>query len=165
MASSALRLAALCAVLALAAAAIPSNGLRTVETEREKLSNADYNINPRNGVAVRTPGFTAYLAEIPKFKALGTADVQFGYADIMLKSGQTFPTHYHPRGAEILTVLHGAAQVTFTMENGRKVSNRIGWSRVTVIPQGLPHTIKCVSKQNCRMIATLNSAKAGTVFL
>lgn len=154
----------LCACSSLALAMIPSNGLETTETARALLSNKSYFINARKGTVLRTNDYYAWIADLNKFPALATADVQYLMAVLTVFPGKTFPENYHPRASEIITVTRGAARISFKMENGREVSNVLRAYQTTVIPQGLPHVITCVSKTWCRGVAVLNSADPGIIF-
>lgn len=165
MTTAAIRILSLLALLSVATAKIPSTGLRTAESARLKLKDRDFKISPRKGIILNTPAFEARIADLTNYRALSLVDTQFYIARITLRSHKTFPTHFHPRGSEVLTVLKGAIRVSFRMENGRVVRNKLHVGHTTVFPQGLPHDIKCVSRRDCLMLATLNTADPGNVFV
>lgn len=148
-----------------AAASIPSFGLQTAAGIRSGLPDAAFRINPGKGQIINTPGFIVQIANVADFPALGGQDVQSQIVRVLVRAGQPFIPHYHPRGTETLNALAGVFEVSFLFEglSPRNVSNTLHPGDSTVFPQGLPHTTVCVSKTDCLFLSVFNSADPGLV--
>lgn len=156
-----LTLLAFFSLLGLTTAAIPSFGLQGAKQIRSGLKDRDFRINPGKGTVFTTPIFTARLADVTTFPALAGTDVQFAIVRFTLKSGASFPRHYHPRGAEALNALTGRLLISFTFEGlgqVRNVTNVIRPGESTVFPQALTHETTCISSFDCEFLSVFNSA-------
>ncbi|PXF46457.1 putative germin-like protein 2-3 [Gracilariopsis chorda] len=148
-----------------AAASIPSFGLQSAAGIRSGLQDSDFRINPSKGQIINTPGFTVQIANVADFPALGGQDVQSQIVRVLVRAGQPFIPHYHPRGTETLNALAGVFRVSFLSEglSPRNVTNILHPGDSTVFPQGLPHETVCISKMDCLFLSVFNSADPGLV--
>ena len=156
----------LAVVVSVASASIPSSGLDTAAGIRGALPDSAFRINPAKGIVNTQPDFTTQNANLANFPALAGADVQTQIVRVFIRAGQSFLTHSHPRSSEALNLIRGVLDVSFTFEgssNPRVVRNRLRAGESTVFPQGLVHSVRCVSKRNCMYVATFNSADPGFV--
>lgn len=156
-----------CYLLSLSYASIPSMGLETVISARASLNASDFKIVPAKGVLFRTDAFVARIANLAKFPALAGADVQTQIVHVTVKRRKRFPNHYHPRGTEYLYMLSGVIRVTMKTEGRMPQTfvNVLSRNEATVFPQGLIHTIECISKSYCNYASTFNTANPGLVLL
>ncbi|XP_042011967.1 putative germin-like protein 2-1 [Salvia splendens] len=76
-----------------------------------------------------------------------------------------FPPHYHPRAAEILTVLEGSLEVGFVTSypNYKHYPKVLNKGDVFVIPVGLVHYQRGVGRVNTVVLSALNSQNPGIV--
>lgn len=146
-------------------ASIPSFGQRTNGEIRNELMDSDFKIDVRDGILVQRPNLKIFIAEQSRFPALAGQDVQSMIVRAFVRSGATFFPHYHPRGAEVFTVLRGSFNVTLTFEGlePRKVMNTINAGECTIYPVGLVHETTCISRQTCIFMGVFTSADPGTV--
>lgn len=166
MKTSALRLQVLLAVLTLAAARIPSIGLTTTQGIREALPDSAFRVSFNDLTTVTLPGVQFEVATLSNTPALAGADVQFTSARIRFDYNATFPMHYHPRAAELITVLEGRMRITFRAEglfDNREVTNVFRPTDVAIIPTGFIHEVTCVARNGCLIVNGLNSADPGIV--
>lgn len=154
-------------LLSLGHASIPSMGLETVVSERASLNASDFKIIPAKGVLFRTDAFVARIANLGNFPALAGADVQTQIVHVTVKGLKHFPNHYHPRGTEYFYMLSGVVRVTMKTEGRMPQTfvNVLSRNQATVFPQGLIHTIECISKRYCNYASTFNTANPGLVLL
>ncbi|PXF39567.1 hypothetical protein BWQ96_10734 [Gracilariopsis chorda] len=82
---------------------------------RSGLQDSDFRINPSKGQIINT-GFTVQIANVADFPALGGQDVQSQIVRVLVRAGQPFIPHYHPRGTETLNALAGVFRVSFLSE-------------------------------------------------
>ncbi|KAG6402635.1 hypothetical protein SASPL_134837 [Salvia splendens] len=75
------------------------------------------------------------------------------------------PPHYHPRAAEILTVLEGSMEVGFvtSFPNYKHYPKVLNKGDVFVVPVGLAHYQRGVGKVNTVVLSAVNSQNAGIV--
>lgn len=148
-----------------AVASIPSFGLQTAAGIRSALQDSDFRINPSKGQIITTDTFVVQIASVADFPALGGQDVQSQIARVVVRAGQPFLPHYHPRGTETLNALAGVFRVTFLTEglNPRNITNILHPGDSTVFPQGLPHATTCISKSDCLFLSVFNTADPGLV--
>ncbi|PXF46451.1 Spherulin-1B [Gracilariopsis chorda] len=148
-----------------AAASIPSFGLQTAAAIRSGLQDSDFRINPSKGQIIKNEKFVVQIANVADFPALGGQDVQSQVARVLVRAGQPFLPHYHPRGTETLNALAGVFRVSFLFEglNPRNVTNILRPGDSTVFPQGLPHATTCISKTDCLFLSVFNTADPGLV--
>lgn len=161
-----LSILALCCVLGLSFASIPSFGLQTAAATRSKFHDRDFLIQFNRGTQVNTPAFQASIADVTNFPVLGGRDVQLTILRVTVKSVETLFAHSHPRASETLLVVQGTVRSSFRFEGigqVRTVTNVIGAGESTVFPQGLIHETVCISQGDCTFMAVLNSADPGTV--
>lgn len=158
---------AFAALLALSQALIPSAGSMTNAMARGGLNDSDFFIRPSLSGTLEAPNgdFTVSLATPSIFPALGGNDVQMTAAVVTIKAGRPLITHSHPHAVEMLSCVHGRVNVSFQFEglNGRVIANTLSPGQFTVFPQGLVHRTSCVSKFNCLLYTSFNSADPGLV--
>lgn len=144
---------------------ISSFGLQTAQSVRSAFKDSDFVIVPAAGTVIRTPTFTVRSATLSSFPVLAGVDVQSQITRVSLKAGKPFIRHLHPRSAEIFNAIQGKFEISFTFEglSPRVVTNIIESGQSTVFPQGLVHTTKCVSRNNCRFLSVFTSADPGLV--
>lgn len=145
-------------------AVIPSFGLQTAQGIREKLEDKDFLINYNKAAQTKTNYFLAQAASANTFPVLGGQDVQAATNRIFLKYRAFFPTHTHPRATETLYLQKGALRTKLKFEGlskPRVVSLKVRHSEVTIFPQGLAHSIQCLSRSGCLYITFFNSADPG----
>ncbi|XXG74561.1 hypothetical protein AAC387_Pa07g3253 [Persea americana] len=114
--------------------------------------------NTANPVGSRVTPVTA--AQIPGLNTLGISIVRIDYAP----SGVIAP-HFHPRAAEILTVIDGSLEAGFVTSNpdNRLITKVLQKGDVFVFPQGLIHFQRNVGNGNAVAIAALSSQNPGVV--
>lgn len=145
-------------------AAIPSFGLQTVQSVREKLPDSAFLIRPSKLRKTQTDSLLLKATDVVNYPALGAPDVQATIVYFTVFSGRSLFEHSHPRAAEVYHLLEGRLKFTMRFEGGtRNVTNYIQGGQSTIVPQGLLHTATCISKSNCNAIATFNSADPGSV--
>lgn len=146
--------------------ALPSLGMSTAAAVRSELPDAAFAIDLNNGTRVVVGSTSFKVASLDRFPALGAIDVQFAIAKVRVRGGKLAFSHVHPRATEVGYVTRGRLQVTFNFEsNARTVSNVIKPGESFIIPQGLLHFGKCLSKRDCEFILHFNSADPGTVLV
>ncbi len=154
------------AVLArIAAGAIPSFGLQTASSVRSGLLDSDFLIRGAGPALGPLQDFVSVTADASNKPALAATDTQFRVSTNQVKSRRWFLKHYHPRAAEVVYVTRGRMLARFWFEgkNPRVVRNILRVGDSVVIPQGLVHHVKCVSRVDCTFIGVLNSGDPGTV--
>ena len=155
----------LLSILPFAFCSIPSSGTQTAGSVRNALPDSAFKIDPRDGAVTRTADWTSRAATVADFPALGGADVQTLVSRTSIRPGKAFITHSHPRSSETLYLVRGRLNATFSFEGAspRVVTNLLSAGQATVFPQGLVHSVRCVSKSFCEYVATFNSADPGLV--
>ena len=150
---------------AYASFSIPSVGTKTNQEIREELRNPhDFLLNFDKATQTEGDGFLAQAANIANFPVFGGQDVQSATNRIFLHSHAAFPTHSHPRATETLFLQQGKLVTQLRQEgllDGEAVKLIVKEGEVTVFPQGLAHSIKCVSSCDCVYITYFNSADPG----
>lgn len=161
-------LLALCALFSHSLAILFSRGNLTPTIARAKfLKGSQYVISPRKSKPLRpVPGVVIRPMRVDLGQeVLGLADVQYIAVNVRMMSGVTFPTHYHPRGAEMITVVRGKSRTHMQNEAGTPIKGTYRALESFIVPQGLIHNFTCISKTPCLYHIVLNSADAGAVFL
>lgn len=148
-----------------AQAVIESMGVKTVEDARATLEASDYKLNLDDGVMFqdREAGWKARQLDLKKSPALGGRDVQFQAADGIVTPGGRFLRHFHPRSAELVFQKAGTLEFTIEFENGETAKNVLRRGDFLVVPQGLIHVARCVSKSRCIFLAIFRTADPGLV--
>ena len=145
-------------------AVIPSFGLQTAHGIRADLTNKDFLINYTRAAQSEGKGFRAQAANVNNFPVFGGQDVQASTNRIFLKYRAFFPIHTHPRATETLYLQKGAVRTKLRiggLSEPRVVMLHVKHGQVTVFPQGLAHSIQCLSKTGCIYITFFNSADPG----
>lgn len=100
------------------------------------------------------------VAQLPGLSTLGISLVHIHYAPWGIN-----PTHTHPRGSEILTVLEGSIEVGLITTNPENclISKILYKGGVFVFPVGLVHFQRNVGYGNAVAIAAFNSQNTGLI--
>lgn len=145
--------------------AIPSFGNQTASDSRSELADDDFLIMFRDSLQTIEDGQISRFASATTFPALGLPDVQIGINKVTLFSNKVYPAHTHPRASETLFVLKGEVDVVLALEGkkekARVVKNFLTAGDTAIVPQGLPHSLKCVGRKSCNVLAFYNSADPG----
>lgn len=162
-------LLAFSALLSVAVAIVPSLGLDTVGPIRAEIDDAGFAIRFEDSMINETPGFTTSAATYQTFPALAGTDVQTSVVQVDLPAGNSFPRHIHPRAGEVLILLAGEMDFSFSFEGNpdtsRLVTNSLVAGNAAIVPEGLLHVATCTSEEDCRYIQVTNSADPGAVFV
>lgn len=160
-------MAVLSIVLTTCSASIPSMGLETVQAIREELPDNAFNIRLGRATRVVEEDWSFNITNLKAYPALGAPDVQTTIERGIVKSGKSFPTHYHPRATEIFICFEGKFETFIRFEglvNAREIRNTIRTGDSTVYPEGLTHGFRCASRnKDCVFYSVLQSADPGTV--
>ncbi|XP_057782922.1 putative germin-like protein 2-1 [Salvia miltiorrhiza] len=99
-------------------------------------------------------------ARIPGLNTLGLTLARLDFLP-----GGFIPPHYHPRAAEILTVLEGSMEVGFVTSypNYKHYAKVLQKGGVFVVPVGLVHYQRGVGAANTVVLSAVNSQNAGIV--
>jgi quercetin dioxygenase-like cupin family protein len=73
---------------------------------------------------------------------------------MVISPGDQNRQHYHPNCEEVLYVVSGEVEHTF--ETSKPVNLKAGMS--VLIPQGMTHSTKCLSRDPARMLVAYSSA-------
>lgn len=162
-------LLAFSALLSVAVAIVPSLGLDTVGPIRAEIDDAGFAIRFEETMINETPGFTTSAAIAENFPALAGNDVQRTVVQVDLPAGNIFPLHFHPRAGEVLVLLEGEMDFSFSFEGdpatSRLVTNSLVPGNAAIVPEALLHVATCTSTVDCRYIQITNSADPGAIFL
>ncbi len=93
-------------------------------------------------------------------------DIQSSIEHVSLNGHKNFRVHSHPRAAEVIHVESGNLTVILLFEgfpSVEKVSNSLLRHGVGIVPQGIPHTTQCESKDGCTYVSYYNNANPGRV--
>lgn len=110
---------------------------------------------------VSTQGLDASNAPV-----LALKDVQSSLEQVHLSYKSVVAAHTHPRAAEVLLVERG--NVTSTMFLGsvsemRALETSVAKDCITVIPQGIVHSVQCRHIEGCVFMSYHNSADPGHI--
>ncbi|CAN4120511.1 unnamed protein product [Withania somnifera] len=101
---------------------------------------------------------------LPGLNTLGISLVRADFAPYGL-----IPPHTHPRGTEIIVLLHGSLYVGFLAPDttnplkARSFTKMLSKGDVFVFPQGLIHFQYNIGHTNATLVAALNSQNAGLI--
>lgn len=166
MISSALLIVFAATLLALCQSAIPSFRQQSVATERSKLTDKDFLINPGTGIVATTPNFTFSIAGFDTFPILAFPDVQSFILHASVNFDKAVFRHYHPRATETLYVIKGTFSVQIIFEgigDNRVVDIKVPRGRSTVFPEGLAHATTCKSTSGCVFVSIFNFVDPGFI--
>ena len=111
-------------------------------------------------------GIVFQTVSAPRHRLMGMKDVDVAFVRVLHKPDAVVPWHVHPRGSENFATIHGTIEVSTMLEGAttpRRVVAKLPPAHVTSVPQGLPHTVKCISKNECIYHIFFNSADAGFI--
>ena len=109
-------------------------------------------------------GIVFQVIGAPRHTLMGVKDVNIQFVRVLHRSGAVVPWHVHPRGSENFATIVGHIQVSTMLEgtfNPRRIVSKLPPAHVTSVPQGLPHSVKCISKKDCVYHIFLNNADPG----
>lgn len=138
--------------------------------ERENLTDEEFSFSfMKDGFLTNLTGIEAYslappLAPPRRNRLLVMKDVDISLILVVQQPGNVIPWHVHPRGSENYATISGKIQVSMTLEGlvgARRIVSKLPPGHATSIPQGLPHSVKCVSDEPCVYHIFFNSADAG----
>ena len=141
----------------------------TIGDARNKLADSDFSFSfkkdslSRNRSGIRTEQLIPYRNRI-----LSMPDVNVQFARVFQEHKNVIPWHVHPRGCENYATIEGYLQVTISLEGmhrPRRVVSKLPPGHVAVIPQGIPHTVTCLSKKTCVYHIFFNNADSGFALL
>ncbi len=138
---------------------------KSVAVKRDELADKDFKFSfKRDGTVVSIGNIRAEFIRPPRHRLLGLKDVDITAIRVFQQSEAVIPWHSHPRGSENYVTMSGTLELTIKLEglvNVRKVKSILKPGTVSSIPQGLPHTVKCVSEEKCVYHIFFNSADSG----
>ncbi|XP_024534437.1 putative germin-like protein 2-1 [Selaginella moellendorffii] len=113
------------------------------------------------GNTVNKLGSNVTLASVNNFPGLNTFGVAFARIDYA--PGGTNPPHVHPRGTELLFVLHGTLYVGFvtTLPDNKLFAQKLNPGDLFVFPRGLIHFQLNVGEEPAVGLAGFNSQNPG----
>ena len=133
--------------------------------ERETVADNEFVFSfVKDGLLLNVSGIKAFQLQPPRHRLLGMRDVGVSLALIIQEPGFVIPLHVHPRGSENYASISGRIEITTTLEgifNTRRVVSVLPPAHASSIPQGLPHTVKCVSTVPCVYHSFFNTADPG----
>ena len=153
--------------LSFAHATLPSMGTTGALDTRSLLPDSAFVLSLKNEPVIRGDTFSTKIFNLSSSPAIGEADVQFQMAEGTVYPGELFVRHFHPRSSEVVYVLNGRIKAFFDYEwpDKRRVSNTVRKGEWTVIPQGLIHNFRCISKVKCDFLAIFRTADPGLIIL
>ncbi len=142
----------------------------SVALQRDKLADSEFSFSfKEDGITSNITGIEIFALSPPRHRLLGMSDVNVALARVIQSPGFVIPWHVHPRGSENYATISGTLQVSMTLElvntlTPRKIVSKLPGGHAASIPQGLPHSVKCISKVPCEYHVFFNSADAGFAF-
>ncbi len=138
----------------------------SIAAKRETLADNEFSFSfLRDAVPVNmSNGIRFDVIGAPRHRLMGMKDVDISFVRVVQPPGSVIPWHVHPRGSENYATISGKLNVRMTLEGTvsvRRIESILPPSHVTSIPQGLPHSPKCISKDDCVYHIFFNSADAG----
>lgn len=141
----------------------------SIGVAREKLADSEFSFSfKKDGIPVNATGIRAEALAAPRHRLLGMPDVDVTAVRVVQQPKAVIPWHVHPRSAEHYATIKGVLKVTITLEGSfspRRVVSKLPPAYFSSIPQGIPHTVTCISKTPCVYHIFFNSADAGTAFI
>ena len=152
----------LCVLLSVSSAKFMS-----VAVQRESLADSEFSWSfKKDGLTANITGIKTYALAAPRHRLLGMPDVDVTIVRVIQSPGFVIPWHVHPRGSENYATISGTLELSLTLElagslTPRKVVSMLPGGHASSIPQGLPHSVKCVSKTPCEYHIFFNTADGG----
>ncbi len=141
----------------------------SISAIRESLADDEFAFSfKEDGVKANFSGIVAYSLAAPRNRLLGMSDVNVNLILVKQQPGHVIPWHVHPRGGENYATISGTIEVSMTLEGlrkPRKIVSELPPAHAFAIPQGYPHSVKCVSHKPCVYHIFFNAADAGIAFL
>lgn len=140
----------------------------SVAALRESLGDDEFSFSfKKDGIsAVNDSGIEAFVIAPPRHRLFGLKDVDVSLVLIIQDSDFVIPFHVHPRGSENYATISGTIEVSTALEvisafTPRVIVSELPPGHVTSIPQGLPHSVKCISDEPCKYHVFFNTADPG----
>ena len=144
---------------------VSATGFVSIGDARNKLADSDFSFSfKKDSLAKNRSGLLIEQLIPYRNRILSMPDVNVQFARVFQKHRNVIPWHVHPRGCENYATIEGYLQVTITLEGMRKprrVVSKLPPGHVLVIPQGIPHTVTCLSKKTCLYHVFFNNADPG----
>ena len=139
-----------------------------VGVQREALADNEFSFSFKDdGIdAVNVTGIDVKLLAPPRHRLLGMSDVDISLVHVVQQPEFVIPWHVHPRGSENYATISGILEISMTLElltssAPRKIVSKLPPTHASSIPQGLPHSVKCISIEPCVYHIFFNTADAG----
>ena len=139
----------------------------SVALQREALADSEFSFSFKDdGVTANLTGIQVFAISAPRHRLVGMPDVDVTIVRVIQSPEFVIPWHVHPRGSENYATISGTLQVSMTLElvnslTPRKIVSKLPGGHATSIPQGLPHSVKCISKEPCEYHIFFNTADGG----
>lgn len=139
----------------------------SIGMQRESLADDEFSFSfKEDGITANITGIKVYALTPPRHRLLGMPDVDVSIVRVVQQPGFVIPWHVHPRGSENYATISGTIQISLTLElvttlTSRKVVSKLPGGHASSIPQGLPHSVKCISDVPCEYHIFFNTADAG----
>lgn len=137
----------------------------SVGVERETLADSEFSFSfKKDGFVLNTTGIHAEVLSAPRHRLLGMQDVNVQAVRTVQQPGHVIPWHVHPRGSENYATIAGVIKLSISLEGlarPRRVISKLPPAYFTSIPQGIPHTVTCISKTPCVYHIFFNTADGG----
>ncbi len=139
----------------------------SVAIQRDNLADSEFSFSfKEDGITSNITGIKVFALVPPRHRLLGMPDVDVTLVRVVQSPGFVIPWHVHPRGSENYATISGTLEVSMTLElvntlNPRKIVSKLPGGHATSIPQGLPHSVKCISKVPCEYHIFFNTADGG----
>ena len=138
--------------------------------QRYNLSDSEFSFSfSQDGFStVNTSGINVYVLAAPRDRLLGMPDVNSVLVRAYQRPGFVIPWHVHPRGCESYATISGTIQITLILElvtamKPRKIVSKLPSAHAASVPQGMPHSVKCISDDPCEYHTFFNTADPGFV--
>ena len=135
---------------------------------RDKLADEEFSFSfKKDGAIGGGKGIRLEQLNAKNHRLLGMPDVDVSINRVFQDYKHVIPWHVHPRGSEHYATITGYLQVTITLEGMRKprrVVSKLPPGHVAAIPQGIPHTVTCLSRTPCEYHVFFNKADGGFAF-
>ena len=155
------------AVLCLAISSSSASKFVSIAAQRAALADNEFSFSfDKDALNVSiTKGIIFQTVGPPRHTLMGLKDVDIVFVRVLHKPGAVVAWHVHPRASENFATIYGKIQVSTLLEGviPRKIVAKLPPGHVTSVPQGLPHTVKCISKNECIYHIFFNSADPGFI--